>query len=55
MDKMRVEIEGYEVLEKVVTKSGNGGHLSVPIAWLGCRCKVILLDPSNCALQSTKE
>ena len=49
---MRVEVEGYEVLEKVVTKSGNGGHLSVPIAWLGRRCKVILLEDADQSIQA---
>lgn len=45
MDKMEVTIAGYEVREKVVTKTGNSGHIMVPPDWIGKRVKIILLDP----------
>lgn len=44
MEKVEVTIQGYEVREKTVTKSGNSGHVMVPPAWIGKRVKIILLD-----------
>ena len=41
---MRVEIEGYEAIEKIVKSGGNSGRVYVPIDWLNCRVKVIRLD-----------
>lgn len=41
---MRVEIEGYEAIEKIVKPGGNSGRVYVPIDWLSCRVKVIRLD-----------
>ena len=42
---MRVEVEGYEAIEKIVKPGGNSGRVYVPIDWLNCRVKVIRLDP----------
>ena len=42
---MRVEVEGYEAIEKIVKPGGNSGRVYVPIDWLTCRVKVIRLDP----------
>src|SRR5665647_1206942 len=39
MDSIKMEITGYQVLEKRVMKHGNGAHLLVPVAWVGRRCK----------------
>jgi len=41
---MRVEVEGYEAIEKTVKPGGNSGRVYVPIDWLNCRVKVIRLD-----------
>jgi len=42
---MRVEVEGYEAIEKIVKSGGNSGRVYVPIDWLNCRVKVIRIDP----------
>ncbi len=45
MKEMRIEMTGYQVLEKTATKTGCTAHVTVPISWLGKRIKVILLEP----------
>jgi putative transposon-encoded protein len=45
MDPMRIELNGYAVLEKIATKQGNSAHVTVPIAWLGKRVRVVLVEP----------
>ena len=45
MQEMRIEIAGYEVLEKTATKTGCTAHVTVPIGWLGKKVKVVLLEP----------
>ena len=45
MDPMRIELNGYAVLEKIATKQGNSAHVTVPLAWLGKRVRVVLVDP----------
>lgn len=45
MQEMRIEITGYEVLEKTATKTGCTAHVTVPIGWLGKKVKVVLLEP----------
>jgi putative transposon-encoded protein len=47
MDSIKMEITGYQVLEKRVMKHGNGAHLLVPVAWVGRRCKIILLEDAD--------
>lgn len=42
---MRVEVEGYEAIEKTVKLGGNSGRVYVPFDWQGCRVKIIRLDP----------
>jgi len=42
---MKLEIEGYEVVEKIVKSGGNSGRVYLPIDWLNCRVKVIRIDP----------
>lgn len=44
-EKMKIEVEGYEALEKVVAASGNSGRLYAPSDWIGKRVKMILLEP----------
>jgi len=45
MDKMRVEIQAYQVIEKTVKASGNSGRVYVPKEWVGKKVKVFLLEP----------
>jgi len=40
----KIQLTGYEMLEKQVNKSGNSGRVYVPIDWIGKRVKVILLE-----------
>jgi len=45
MDPMKIELTGYAVLERCATKQGNGAHVTVPLAWLGKRVRVVLVEP----------
>ena len=42
--EVKIELSGFEMLEKQVNKSGNSGRVYVPIEWIGKRVKVILLE-----------
>jgi len=42
--KTKIQLNGYEMLEKQVNKSGNSGRVYVPIEWIGKRVKIILLE-----------
>ena len=44
MVKTNIQLNGYEMLEKQVNKSGNSGRVYVPIEWLGKKVKIILLE-----------
>ena len=43
--EVKCELTGYEMLEKVVNKSGNSGRVYVPVDWIGKKVKVVLLEP----------
>ena len=40
----KIQLTGYEMLEKQVNKSGNSGRVYVPVEWISKRVKVILLE-----------
>jgi len=40
----RIELTGFEMLEKTVNKSGNSGRIYVPVEWIGKRVKIILVE-----------
>ena len=44
-EKMKIEVEGYEALEKEVKESGNSGRVYAPHEWVGKKVKLILLEP----------
>lgn len=44
---MKIELEGYDVQEKIVKPGGNSGRIYVPVDWMNCRVKVIRLDELN--------
>ncbi len=44
MKEVKIELTGFEMLEKSVTKSGNSGRVYIPIEWVGKRVKIILLE-----------
>ena len=40
----KIQLTGYEMLEKQVNKSGNSGRVYVPVEWIGKNVKIILLE-----------
>ena len=42
---MKIEVEAYQVIEKVVKSSGNSGRVYVPVDWIGKRVKILLMEP----------
>lgn len=40
----RIQLTGYEMLEKQVNKSGNSGRVYVPVEWVGKKVKIILIE-----------
>ena len=42
---MKIEVEAYQVIEKVVKSSGNSGRVYVPVDWIGKRVKILLIEP----------
>ena len=40
----KIQLTGYEMLEKQVNKSGNSGRVYVPTEWIGKKVKIILLE-----------
>lgn len=42
---MKIEIEAYQVIEKIVKSSGNSGRVYVPVDWVGKRVKILLMEP----------
>jgi len=42
--KVKLEVYGEEMVEKVVRLSGNSGRVYLPPDWVGCRVKIIRLD-----------
>ena len=41
---MKIEIEGYEVVEKIAVKGGNSSRIYVPKKWEGKKVKAILIE-----------
>ena len=44
MKETKIQLTGFEMLEKQANKSGNSGRVYVPIEWIGKKVKVILLE-----------
>jgi putative transposon-encoded protein len=42
--EVKIELVGFEMLEKQVNKSGNSGRVYVPIEWVNKKVKIILLE-----------
>jgi|TARA_B100002003_G_scaffold122008_1_gene112612 putative transposon-encoded protein len=40
----KIQLAGYEMLEKLVNKSGNSGRVYVPVEWVGKKIKIILIE-----------
>ncbi|PIN72459.1 hypothetical protein COT48_04005 [Candidatus Woesearchaeota archaeon CG08_land_8_20_14_0_20_47_9] len=41
----KIQLSGFEMLEKQVNKSGNSGRVYVPVEWIGKGVKIVLLEP----------
>ena len=41
---MKIEMEGYEVVEKKAVKGGNSARIYVPKKWEGKTVKAILIE-----------
>ena len=44
MKQTNIKLKGYEMLEKLVKKSGDSGRVYVPLKWIGKKVKIILLE-----------
>ncbi len=44
MKQTKIQLTGFEMLEKQVNKSGNSGRVYVPIEWVGKKVKIILVE-----------
>jgi len=44
MKETKIQLTGFEMLEKKVNQSGNSGRVYVPVEWIGKRVKIILLE-----------
>lgn len=44
MKSTKIQLIGFEMLEKQVNKSGNSGRVYVPIEWIGKKVKIVLLE-----------
>jgi putative transposon-encoded protein len=42
--KVKFEVYGEEMIEKVVKSSGNSGRVYLPPDWVGCSVKIIRVD-----------
>ena len=42
--KVKFEVYGEEMVEKVVKLSGNSGRVYLPPDWVGCFVKIIRID-----------
>ncbi len=42
--RAKIQLTGYEMLEKQANKSGNSGRVYVPIEWIGKKVKIVLLE-----------
>ncbi|MFH1439356.1 MAG: DUF2080 family transposase-associated protein [Candidatus Woesearchaeota archaeon] len=43
-NSIKMQIEGYEVVEKIAKLSGNGAQVYVPKHWAGKKLKVVLVE-----------
>lgn len=44
MKETKIQLMGFEMLEKQVNKSGNSGRVYTPIEWVGKKVKIILVE-----------
>lgn len=44
MKESKIQLSGFEMLEKQVKQSGNSGRVYVPIDWVGKKVKIIRVE-----------
>jgi putative transposon-encoded protein len=44
--RKKIELEGYEVIERVTKPIGNSAYAPVPKNWLNKRVALVLLEPN---------
>ncbi len=44
---MEIRMEGYEVIEKVVTQHATSAKLLVPRHWIGKKVRAVRIDPES--------
>lgn len=47
MKPFKIELEGYDFVEKVVADGGNSGRVLVPKKWLNKKVRVVLVEPAD--------
>lgn len=53
-DPMKITLDAYQVIEKVVSVGGNSGRVYVPKEWVGRRVKIVLIDPLDAPDEQAK-
>ena len=43
-EPMKITLDAYQVIEKVVKSGGNSGRVYVPREWVDKRVKIILME-----------
>jgi putative transposon-encoded protein len=46
-EPMKITLDAYQVIEKVVKAGGNSGRVYVPREWVNKRVKIILMEPAD--------
>ena len=41
---IKMQMEGYEVVEKIAERGGNSARIYVPKAWLGKKVRAVLIE-----------
>ncbi len=41
---MKIEMQGYEVVEKIAVKGGNSARIYVPKKWEGKKVRAVLIE-----------
>lgn len=41
---IKIQMEGYEVIEKKADKGGNSGRIYVPKHWVGKKVRAVLIE-----------
>ncbi|MEM4068150.1 MAG: DUF2080 family transposase-associated protein [Candidatus Micrarchaeaceae archaeon] len=44
---VEIKMEGYEIIEKIVTQHATSAKVLVPRHWIGKRVRAVRIDPDN--------